>query len=315
MNYTQQANQWLRRFKVEVTSNSNRLFANGRQQVRVSVTLEARDGHTISDASLDSLKLFVLDDDGIECDLEHTDPTKIGLMASSTRDERFEYHGHSGQIQARRLDMLSTSKRRHFYVTTTLPGGSLCTLYARIQNDEEVWVDTRRAPFVSSVTLEPVTPVHLDETHFALDREDAHSHADYDLDVWHLRFANPNYRIAANRHLKRPGVGYFCIKTDGHASTTPVGRPQYITKVYTLHAFDVGTQPHWVSLDRKYQQTLTAKPDTMTLLRARLTIRRKVVLDQQFDSIWAVIDQHGNEHLLKFLPGDNGNTIRFTTQL
>ncbi|TFF41212.1 hypothetical protein [Pseudomonas sp. RIT623] len=45
MNNTSKANQWLRRFELNITSNSRRVYANGRQQVEVTVTLEPGTGH------------------------------------------------------------------------------------------------------------------------------------------------------------------------------------------------------------------------------------------------------------------------------
>ncbi|TYO70198.1 hypothetical protein DQ397_004461 [Pseudomonas sp. CK-NBRI-02] len=312
-----QANQWLRRFRIDITSNSNRLYANGRQQVKVSITLEAREGQTISSASLNSLRLFVLDDDGAVIDLTHTDTANTGLKAATRRDERFEYHAHHPQIHTRSLSRSLSSSlkvlRRHFYVSSTLPGGTLSTLHARIQKDDDTWFDTLVAPFVSSVEIESISPLRLDETHFELDREDAHDHENYDLDLWYLRFINPNFRIVANRSLKCPGGRHFSIQSTGYTSTTTVGQIHYISKIHTLHAFDIGKPPHWYSLDRKFHIALNAKPGAMTLLYARLTVRQRLVIDKRYESVWAVIDQHGNEHTVKFRPMDGGKRIGFTT--
>lgn len=66
-------NQWLTRFRLDITSSSNRLYANGRQQVEVTVTLEPRKGETLSEESLNSLSLVLIDEDGEPRLLDHPD--------------------------------------------------------------------------------------------------------------------------------------------------------------------------------------------------------------------------------------------------
>ncbi|MEG1628002.1 hypothetical protein, partial [Pseudomonas sp.] len=60
----QSAISWLRTFKIEISSTSNRLYRNGHQQIEVSLIVEPISGKTITDKQLDSLAIVSEEDDG-----------------------------------------------------------------------------------------------------------------------------------------------------------------------------------------------------------------------------------------------------------
>lgn len=310
MNYAQLANQWLRRFRVDITSNSPRIFANGRQQVRVTVTLEPRDGQTISQASLDSLQLILIDDDGKIHDLD------AELVASTERDSRFTYHAGSGGAPSPLMEAATGTIRRHFYVTSTLPGGTLSTIYAGIWKDQDTSFETNRAPFLSSVEIESITPRRLTQDHFELSVEDAGNNAATDIDLYYLQFKDPDRYIAASRSLAIPsGVAFY----NGWKNISPwyaIHSDLWSSYRYTHYAFDIGAEFEWASSNGEVTVRLNKRHGCMTLLRERELINSGAASAEARDwSIWEVIDQHGNGVLLRFVRENHGDRIGFTTDI
>lgn len=310
MNYTQQANQWLRRFRVDITSNSPRVFANGRQQVRVTVTLEPRDGQAISQEALDSLQLILIDDDGNIRDLD------AELAVSTERDSRFTYHADSGSAPSPLMEAATGTIRRHFYVTSTLPGGTLSTIYAGIWKDQENSFETNRAPFLSSVEIESITPRRLTEDHFELAVEDAGNNGATDIDLYYLKFKEPSRYIASSKSLAIPsGVAFY----SGWKNTSPwyaIHSDLWSSYRYTHYAFDVGAEFEWTSSNGEVTVRLNKHQGCMTLLRERELINSNAASTETRDwSIWEVIDQHGNAIVLRFVREDQGNRIGFTTDI
>ncbi len=313
MTHTPSANQWLRRFRVDITSNSNRVYANGRQQVEVTVTLEPRDGQTITEQSLASLELLQIDDQGQFHILD------AELQAHHERDPRFAYHAASGVAPSPLMESSPRTIRRRFYVSSTLPGGTVSTLYAGIWKDEQTHFETNVAPFKSSAVIESISPQRLPESAFELKMEDTIA-----------------YKVATERYWDdevEHQVGYFGLRDPNNfivassSQATPDGHAFYerhnwdhalisfqLTNDYSQHAkVSVHGVDQAFELDVPGSRgRLTQRPHQMTLHRYHqrfYTSHYNSLSEEQ--SLWQIIDRNGNEHHIEFLSKDNGRAIDF----
>lgn len=313
MTHTQSANQWLRRFRVDVTSNSNRVYANGRQQVEVTVTLEPRDGQTITEQNLASLELLQIDDDGKLHILD------AELQAHHERDPRFAYHAASGVVPSPLMESSPLTIRRRFYVTSTLPGGTLSTLYAGIWKDEQSHFETNVAPFKSSVVIESISPQRLPESAFELKMEDTIAYKQSSGNYWddevehqvgYFGLRDPNNFIVESRSQATPGGHAFYERHNwDHALFS-----FQLTNDYSQHTeVTVHGVGQAFALDVPGSRgSLTQRPHLMTLYRyhRRFYARHYNALDEE-QSLWKVIDHNGNEHRIEFLSKESGRAIDF----
>lgn len=312
MTHSQSANQWLSRFRVDITSNSNRVYANGRQQVEVTVTLEPRDGQTISEQSLASLELLQIDDEGQFHILD------AELQALHERDPRFTYHAASGVVPSPLMESSPRTLRRRFYVTSTLPGGTLSTLYAGIWKDEQSHYETNVAPFKSSVVIESISPQRLPESAFELKMEDSIAYKEsvgrtWDDEVEHqvgyFGLRDPNTFIVESRSQATPGGRAFYERHNWDHALFSL----QLTNDYSQHAeVSVHGVDQAFALDAGTRGRLTHRPHQMTLHRyhRRFYARHYNALSEE-QSLWKVIDRNGNEHRIEFLSKENGNAIAF----
>ena len=157
---------WITKFNIHVSSNSNKVFGNGRHQLEVSVTVTPKAGVDITDEQLDSIRLVTLDDNGAYQELSGE------LHMSTERDTRFEYYADTGAPPAPLI--AANTLRRKFYVSSTRSGGTLDVVYAAITKDEATHYVSHTSKFNTSVTLETLTPLRLNRDDFAFDAEDSH---------------------------------------------------------------------------------------------------------------------------------------------
>ncbi|UVM15755.1 hypothetical protein LOY42_21170 [Pseudomonas sp. B21-023] len=316
MSSTVKANQWLRRFQLDITSNSRRVYANGRQQVEITVTLEPRNGQTISRESLDSLALVQIDDEGIPRVLDQPD-----LYAHTQRDERFIYHNATGSAPSALLASSSKSVHRRFYVTSKRPGGTLSPIYAAIWMDEDHLFVTNAEPFKSSVVIESIAPALGHKELFQLSVE---SPLKYKLPSDNLNYWDDEFEES---------VGYFgfadprTMVVQSEALATPSSHPIYemnawdhalisfqLTNDYSQHrkvtVYEAG-QPFTVKSpesDRVHHQ----RPGHLLIhMYAKRFYNRHYSSSQTKRSIWKVIDQHGNGYEVEFFVAEAGKHVSF----
>lgn len=302
-----QAYLWLRRFRVDITSHSNRVYANGHQEVEVTVTVEPREGQRLDDQQMASISLVQIDDQG---QLHHLDGE---LFALDERDPRFEYHSASGFLPATLPSASRQTRRRRFYVSSKRPGGSLDTVYASIwMADGERFV-SNEGFFRSSVTIESVPPLRLGKEHFELLRDDLAAQplegGHFDLDLYTLGFKDPNLRIIESRCYATPSASEYY---EGYVDNRPalqLGGP-YRADSFFHYAFAVGPTFTWRAYGE--QVVINRTPGTMNFIR---------VLNVDYDkpgypeirriSRWGLLDQQGNEHIIEMQPAAKGNLIDF----
>lgn len=312
MNHTQQANQWLRRFRLDITSSSNRLYANGHQQVEVTITLEPRDGQTITEEQLSTLQLILIDDEGGIRDLDGA------LLAHSERDPRFDYHAATS-VPGALVHSSARAIRKRFHVSSTLPGGSLSTIHAGIWFDASTSFETNVAPFRSSVVIESVAPPTAHETLFQLVEQDKVSYKADNGNYWndeieeevaYFGLRDPNNRIVESHPHDTPSAEPFYVRNNwDHALIS-----FELTNDYSQHcrvaAYAVG-EPFTLQLPDS-SQVLTQRPHHMTLYRHFSRFYRRWFNDlSEAPSLWTVVDRHGNAYGIEFFTTEAGKTLRF----
>lgn len=302
MNISSTANTWLSQFKIDITSSTNKVFGNGRQQLEATVTVAGRKDGIISDEQLASISLVTLDDDGVYRELDGP------LKASSVRDAAFEYYADTGTIPSN-LELRGPVRRRRFYISSSRSGGSLDRLYARISKDDNTHYVTDAGSFNSSITVESITPLRYDEDDFEMSRGDEISTEALDLDIYYLKFKNPKLRIVKSTphdvaYNHNPHYRY-CFKT------TVKRDYDKVASLLTHYAFKVGPERTFTVAGSTV--TLNRRPGCMNIIR---TITHQIYLqslpkNEVKPSRWWIFDQYGNERKIEITQTDNGNRIGF----
>lgn len=158
---------YLSLFKIEVSSGSEFMYENGRQQVELTLSVAERDGYILTEAELNILTVVHRTPNGQYEPLPATpqDTTdEFEWFLNSARDERFEYFPLQAKSKcnstAKKNNFQSVSqtkvdiKTRTFYITTTAPGGSSIELFAQIEICGEPY--TTGVDFVSTAHLTAV---------------------------------------------------------------------------------------------------------------------------------------------------------------
>ncbi|MFJ4155885.1 hypothetical protein ACIPZF_13965 [Pseudomonas sp. NPDC089752] len=313
MSNSANASQWLRRFRVDITSNSNRVFANGRQQVEVTITIEPRQGQTISEQSLASMQLILIDDDGKIHDL------KGDLKAHAERDPRFVYHAASGAVPSPLLDASTNAVRRRFYVTSTLPGGTLSTIHAGIWKDETTHFETNEGPFQSSVVLESISPRRHPDSAFQLSMEprveyqieSVNNHDDeFKVDVGYFGFKDPNFTIVQSiAHATASGEVFYKRRNWDHALFSFEGVNDY-SQHYDVSVYAV--EHHFHHEFPEARKTFLPRRHHMAIFCSHRRFYSMYFNEiEVHESLWTLIDQDGNAHEVEFFTTDNDRVVDF----
>lgn len=312
MNYTQQANQWLSRFEVAITSNASRVFANGRQQVEVTISIEPRKGQQISAEQLATLQLIVIDDDGIPRDLQGD------LQVTDRRDSRFAYHAASGAMPSALMQSSPRTLRRRFYVSSTHAGGTLSTLYAGIWKDEQTHFETNRAPFQSSVVIESIATPEPHASMFSLEREKKNEsynvegvHDDeFEYQVGHFGFSDPRNRIVeSHAHATPSGEAFYWRHNWEHVLISFTGTNDYSQY---CHVTAYGVNETFERYTGGAQPLFSNRPNHMTLSLYHQRFYRRHYSDRaEHASRWTVLDKHGNAYGIAFFATESGRNVQF----
>lgn len=309
MNISNTANTWLSRFKIDITSSTNKVFGNGRQQLEATVTVAPRNGGMITDAQLASIALVTLDDDGAYRELNGP------LKASSVRDTVYEYYADTGSAPSN-LVLKGPVRRKRFYISSSRSGGSIDQIYARISKDDNTHYVTDGGSFNSSITVESITPLRYDQSDFELNAEDALTTSVTDIDIYFFKFKNPKLRIVKST----PHNEYYSEYWNDfhnedwyyrHCHATRTGENFNLIATWRTHyAFEIGPKRN-VTIGRN-TITLNHRAGQMNLLRTVTDERIYNGPEDELErSIWSVFDQYGNERRVEFTQTEDGNRIGF----
>ncbi|MFJ9989129.1 hypothetical protein ACIQSO_00180 [Pseudomonas putida] len=304
---SKKATQWLSRFRIDITSNSNRVYANGRQQLAVTVSLAPRDGETITDEQLNSICLFEINDDGQYCQLDNW------LVAHTERDQRFNYYGATGGAPQGLIDSNSQTRRRTFYISSTCPGGTLRTVYAGVLQDPDTPFFTDTAPFKSSIVVESVAPPPAHRSIFSLSMEPKENYKkkvmgsyyadEIEEQIGFFGCASPAQRIVAGVAHGAPSGAPFYSR-DGWDNVFSLE----LTNDYSMQTMVTCYQPdHYLD-----KEGFTPRAHHLTLHLYHRRFYRRHRNDMKVEpSKWSVIDQNGNAYCVDFLATKRGRSLDF----
>jgi len=304
MNISDQANKWLSQFKIELTSSSNKVFGNRRQQLEATVSVSPRTNAIITDEQLASIALVTLDDDGVYRELNGA------LQASETRNTLFEYFGDTGSAPSN-LEIRGPVRRKRFYISSSRSGGSLDKIYARISMDADNHYVTDIGAFKSSIIVESITPLRYEIEDFELSAEDTARTERVDIDVYYLKFKNPRLRIVKSTPHD---VAYndtphfqFCFNTYNYG----YGVDNNIASYYTHYAFEVGRERAFTVADTTV--ILNKRHGCMNFVRTitHTSFIRVPPRNILKPSRWWIVDQYGNDRKIEITQAVEGNRIDF----
>ncbi|MFJ3466785.1 hypothetical protein [Pseudomonas sp. NPDC090201] len=311
---------WLSRLNINITSNSNRIFNNGNNQLQVSVGLTPRKGESITKEQLNSVRLVTLDDDGQYRELSGE------YRVSRKRDERFEYYADTGMAPSRLLE--STACSRKFYVSSTASGGSIKTLYAAVTRDEDSHYVSHTSVFNSSVKVETITSPNRQRSDFKLERVDAlmdtvtdvveHDRKSWkvktavDIDLYHLEFKNPAFRIVDADAAFQDGLAatFLGERDDGEvfwgnnfaSPSVEMNLHYLVDPLSQVQAFGY----------RHLSVPINTRAGAMNFIRLQLRgIDPKPEAGPPAPGSFAVLDQYGNKYKIKMTIEGAGNFMDF----
>lgn len=321
--------KWLSKFKIEVTSNSNKLFNNGNQQLKVTVSLTPVKGHTITDEQMDRIWIFLIKDGSDYRDLgssfrrgrqdpkpvvdNHAEPEDF-FRVTIDKNPLFEYHAASGFAPQNLI--ASAPRSRDFYISTLAPGGERYKIYAGITKEEGVDYATSTSRFNSYIELESISFPRRRRTDFTLERVHAfegytdNNQTAVDIDVYHLEFADRTLRIVDAIPLGGDRDSHYY---DDWKNADPLfsSTGTHYNETQLHYAFKPGTARHFT-----YQNVSVAinnRPGAMNFLRLELIGPADFAprASASGPRRWIVLDQYGTEHFIEMTQKNSGNEIDF----
>lgn len=212
---------WLTKLTTAVSSPSNRVYPNGRQQMEVTVVIEPLSSQTIKPEELASVKLMVRDANGQFSPLPESDSAGTAWFFSHSRNEYLEYPG------ARKTSSVIKRKAvytRKFYVMagSTIAAGRMETLYAGItrhtqEGHYDYITDGSESGFSSSVEVRTAEiPVFQVPGNYTFERTLTAGDGSSDIFTWQYSLAGAG--------VQQPTVGFVS------ASMEPSGMIQWDDK-------------------------------------------------------------------------------------
>lgn len=321
--------KWLSKFKIDVTSNSNKLYNNGNQQVKVTVSLTPIKGQEITNQQMDSIWIFLIKDGSDYRDLgggfgqgagrsewannNNAEPEDF-FRVSLKKNTQFEYYAASGFAPHNLLE--SAARSRDFYISTLAHGGERYKIYAAIMKEEGVQYATSTSRFNSHVELETVSSPRRRRTDFTLERVHAfegstdNEKTAVDIDVYYLQFAERTLRVS------------HAVPLDGDQSTYYYEDWKSADPLFSLSGIHYNeTQFHYgfkpgAARDFSYQNVsvaINSRPGAMSFLRMELIGPAGLAPDAPAygPKRWIVFDQYGNWHGIEMTQKNSGNEIDF----
>lgn len=299
---------WITRFSLSTTSNSNKVFSNGRQQIEISVSVTPKRGEIITEEQLDSIRLVTLDDDGNYQELTGE------LQTSAERNSTFEYYGSSGSAPSY-LQLATSSRRKRIYVSSTRPGGSVDTIFATIRKDEHTYYASQTSLFNSFAIVESIAPTRMGRHEFDFERMDGPSEQlgteHTDIDIYHLAFRNPRLKIVES-------ITYGAAEHDPYyqenitiapGGATPGGHAPAVNRCYAHVAYKVGREFEF--RHKTMSVKINERQGVMDFLRLSFKVTGSELAAYTRPSRWGLLDQYGNEQKIEMTQTDSGNTMNF----
>lgn len=319
--------KWLSKFKIDVTSNTNKLYNNGNQQIKVTVSLTPVKGQEITDQQMDSIWIFLIKDgsdfrdlgQGFGLNAKHPDVENNNSFSpedyfkvSLNKHPNVEYYAASGFAPQPLLE--SAPRSRDYYISTLAHGGERYKLYAGITKEEGVEYATCTSRFNSHIELEALSTPRRRRSDFTLERVHAFEgstddgETDVDIDVYYLQFADRTLRIAGA--IPRDGDDEHFYYQDSEAYY-PLR--SWVRYTYFETQYHFGFKPG-AARDFRYKDISVAindRPGAMNFLRLELIGLLPPHSRTYGPTRWIVFDQYGNSYGIEMTQKNSGNEIDF----
>jgi len=134
---------WLSVFAIDVTSSVPALYANGYQQVELTLSVEARENEdgseNLTEAEYNSLCLFSKNPDGSYARIPFAGDSEASWLQTTEKDPLFDYYEAAKNSQpinttapSTQAPVDNTKRTKKVFVTSTASGGSTLEIFAGI---------------------------------------------------------------------------------------------------------------------------------------------------------------------------------------
>ncbi|QLL10857.1 hypothetical protein [Pseudomonas chlororaphis] len=322
---------WLSRFEIALTSASPQLYPNARQQIAVTLTIQARTGKVISRQEQESLCLSVRNNTGQFSPLPVEDNGTAHWFASATRNNYSYYpstadpapnKNEEGGTSAGVADGDVTFFEKTFYVMSRAPEGSQETLYARVtrhmDNESYVYNTVEDPSFKTSVgiTAAPI-PQFFAPEHYTFDRTLVGGNGSSDLFIWEYSLAGRNMQLPVvtfrSAEMQPAGMIQWADRDPSETRASHVG-----------YAAPGQSEFHYnpaIRLGSQFQPTPTAvrpRSGHITIVLQgsnNIPYDRDSAIGQGGPCVITAIDMYGNDHRFRVRFQDGTPTGRLALEL
>jgi hypothetical protein len=222
---------WLSVFEIQLTSASDLLYANGRQQAMLSIKITPRAGQTVSDDEMASVCVVERNNDGSYIPVASGTESSLWWMSQDRNEYDFytpvaasdsagmvdKAREHKVSMTPERSQALSTASSspsppevittKDFYLMTTVPGGTTNTFYAQITKDNGTVYVTDDV-FTTTVKLTSVpTPAYSADKDYALTKTLVSGSENSGIFVYEFSINHNVYEFRANESSGNDSVG------------------------------------------------------------------------------------------------------------
>ena len=303
---------WLRQFRVELSSVSPNLYGNSRQQAELRLTVEVQAGHPpLTDAQLSSLLLVYERPDGSYEQLPYGGGSTTGWWQSPERDTRYDLMPGAG-ASLPSISHTTSLVSKLLYVSTSQAGGSNVKLRAQISKDASTVYYTDDAHgFDESVVLTTVRPPVFDEADYVWERTLSEGNIN-NVFVHEYSLRLKNLGLSTVSQLSSPGMIRWQRNHSEETWATYVGiAPPGSKTVCYDPAIPTGDQ----FIPRHTAKTPGDQSMILVLNGANNIPFSREGLNHGGPCRAALVDRHGNDHVVLFHFSDDGTPLERRTNI
>jgi hypothetical protein len=295
---------WLTKLTTAVSSPSNRVYPNGRQQMEVTVVIEPLSSQTIKPEELASVKLMVRDAHGQFSPLPESDSAGTPWFFSHARNEYLEYPGGRNTSSAINPSAVYTRK---FYVSAdTGSAGSMEALYAGItrhteEGEYDYVTDGSESGFSSSVEVRTAEiPVFQVPGNYTFERTLTAGDGNSDIFTWQYSLAGAG--------VQQPTVGFVSANMEPSGMIQWDDRDSSVTRASHVGysspggiAFQYNTAIQLGSAFKPVEQVKNPKAGHVTLVLQggnNIPYHSASAIEHNGPCVLNAVDVYGNNHRL-----------------
>ena len=255
INVKKPSDDWIANFEIKATSALPALYANGNQQVQLTVNVEPYDGRTVTPTQLNSISLYSKNTDGSYQRLAINPVTEGDWAQQTERNPVYDYFegvttvAHAtGREGLAKNDSERAVSSKVLYVTTLASGGSTITLVAGIDYDASTTLYSDVVPYTSTaVVTAHSSKLYDDPAEFSFIRTGEPANDRWTM-TYRLRPATATVKLAAgtitpNGMIRwarnEPGNTFATIVGWVQVNTTAIRHEENITKHFDETTKDI----------------------------------------------------------------------------